>query len=129
MLVMAKQKNTRLEKHQLEAISDMVDRGLADNESEAHRMLLNEGKRAYGYKNGGYSDTALKQACGKLARAFLLIGVVLIGVTYFYPITFRILAVGPILSGLFLLGVESLLESHEPKVSNRIKRLFGGEAA
>jgi len=129
MLLMAKQKNTRLEKHQLEAISDMVDRGLADNESEAHRMLLNEGKRAYGYKNGSYSDTALKRICGELAKAFALIGIVLVGVTYFYPVSFRILAIGPLVSSGFLFAVESLLESYEPKVSNKIKGLFGGETA
>jgi len=126
---MAKQKNTRLEKHQLDAIEDMVDRDVADNESEAHRMLLNEGKRAYGYKNGGYTETTLKQATHEAAKWFLVAGLVLVGVTYFYPVSLRLVAIGPIVSGLFLMGVERVLESHEPKVSNKIKGLFGGETA
>jgi len=126
---MAETKSARFSREQTEAIEDMVDKGLADNQSEAHRMLVNAGMHEYGYSNGGYSETALKRICGELAKAFLLVGVVLVGVTYFYPITFRVLAVGPIVSGLFLLGVESVLENVEPKVSNRIKRLLGGESA
>jgi hypothetical protein len=64
-----------------------------------------------------------------LAKAFMLVGIVLVGVTYFYPVSFRILAIGPLVSSGFLFALESLLESHEPKVSNKIKRLFGGETA
>jgi len=126
---MAERKSVHLEQHQLEAIEDMVNRGLADNESEAHRILLNEGKRGYGYKNGSYSDTVLKSVCGEMSKLFLLAGVVLVGVTYFYPVSLRLVALGPIISGLFLLGVERILESHEPKVTNTLRGLIGGETA
>jgi len=126
---MAETKSARFSREQTEAIEDMVEKGLADNQSEAHRMLVNAGMHEYGYANGGYSETALKRICGELAKAFMLVGIVLVGVTYFYPVSFRILAIGPLVSSGFLFAVESVLESHEPKVSNKIKGLLGGETA
>jgi hypothetical protein len=126
---MAETKSARFSKAQTEAIEDMVEQGKADNQSEAHRMFVNAGMREYGYVNGGYTDTVLKQATHEAAKWFLVAGLVLVGVTYFYPVSLRLVAIGPIVSGLFLMGVERVLESHEPKVSNKIKGLFGGETA
>jgi len=126
---MAETKSARFTKEQADAIEDMAESGKADNQSEAHRMFVNAGMRAYGYKNGSYSDTVLKTVCGEMSKLFLLAGVVLVGVTYFYPVSLRLVALGPIISGLFLLGVERVLESHEPKVTNTLRGLIGGETA
>lgn len=129
LLVMAETRGARFNREQVQAIEDMVDKGIADNQSEAHRMLVNAGMHEYGYTNGGYSETALKTVCGEMAKLFLVSGLILVGVTYFYPVQLRLLAVGPIVSGLFLMGVERVLESHEPKVTNALRGLIGGETA
>lgn len=126
---MAKTKSARFTAAQIEAVEDMVEKGKADNESEAHRMFVNAGMREYGYVNGDYSDTTLKQATHEMAKLFLIAGVVLVGVTFFYPVSLRLIAIGPIVSGLFLLGVESVLESVEPRVTNKIRRVIVGETA
>jgi len=126
---MAETKSARFTKEQTAAIEDMVEKGKADNESEAHRMFVNAGMREYGYTNGGYNQTTLRKATQEMAKVFLVAGLALVGVTFFYPVTFRLMAIGPIVSGLFLLGVERILADVEPSVSNKIRGLFGGETA
>ena len=129
MLLMAKQKNTRLEKPQLDAISDMADRDIADNESEAHRLLLNAGMREYGYTNGGYSDTKLKQGVENSAWLLTVAGMVGLTFTFAYPIPARMPSFAVLAFGVFLFPVAQALEDYEPKVSNRLKSLLGGEKA
>jgi len=122
---MAERKSVRLEKQQLDTISDMDDRDLADNESEAHRMLLNAGMRAYGYQNGEYSETALKAGVEKIAWLLTVSGLVGIGFTFAYPVPARLPSFAVLAAGVGLFSVHQLLEKHEPKVSKRLKTLLG----
>lgn len=126
---MAQQKNTRLEKEQLDAISDMESRGVADNESEAHRMLLRAGMREYGYKNGNNTETALRAFVQRLSELFLIAGIVWTGITWYYPRVYAMPAIGLFLSGLACVGMDRVLESYEPGVSNYLKGFFSRGAA
>jgi len=124
---MAEHKTIRLEKHQIEAIEDMVDRGEADTQTEAHRILLNAGKREFGYKHGGCSETRLRSTLRKARNAFAWVAVALIGATWFYPVEFRLLVFMPLFSAGFLYLLDDVVGRHEPKVTKRLKGLFGGE--
>ncbi|MFB6198175.1 MAG: hypothetical protein ABEI52_07905 [Halobacteriaceae archaeon] len=126
---MAQQKNTRLEKHQIDAIKDMVERGVADNESEAHRMFLSAGMREYGYENGEYGDTALKGFVAQAAWLLTVTGLVGLVFTFAYPISARMPSFAVLVAGVGLIPVREWLESREPDVSNRLKELFGRETA
>jgi len=126
---MAERKSVRLEKHQLDAIEDMVERGIADNESEAHRMCLNAGKREFGYENGHYTDTTLKRTVYTVASLLTVAGVTGLVFTFAYPVPARLPSFSVVIVGGVLFGVHRLLQSHEPKVSKRLKRLLGGETA
>ena len=128
---MAQQKNTRLEKHQLDAIADMVDRGLADNESEAHRMLLNAGKEEFGYKNGQTvtTDTALNRLTQKFGYVFALIGIVWLATTITYPVSLRMPAIAALSSSVSCFAMHKALDAREPAVTNKLRALVGGESA
>jgi hypothetical protein len=126
---MAQQKNTRLEKHQLDAISDMVDRGVADNESEAHRMLLNAGKREYGYKNGGHADTLLKRGLSKIGVLLALTGIIGLAFTFAYPVPARVPSFSVLIVGAGMYAGSGVLEEYEPDVSRKLKQMVGGESA
>ena len=68
---MGEVKTARVTNTQSEAIGDMVDRGQADSESEAHRMFLDAGMAEYGYRaEGTTGDTRLKRLTAELARVF-----------------------------------------------------------
>ena len=120
-LGMAERTSVHLEQHQLDVIEDMAEEGKADNESEALRMFLNAGMREYGYRNGESNQTVLRTVIHEMAKLFFVSGLVLLGVTYFLPVELRLVAVGPIFSGLFLLGVDRALESVEPRVSKKLR--------
>lgn len=125
---MAELKSIRLEKHQIDAIEDMEERGDADTQTEAHKRLLNAGLREFGYFNGEYTDTALKSIVGQLSTYMLVAGVVWTGLTWYYPRVYAMPAIGLFLSGLFLGGVERALQDYEPRVTNKLKAMFGRKA-
>jgi len=125
---MAELKSVRLEKQQLDAIEDMDTSDIADNESEAHRMLLNAGMHEYGYRNGDYTDTTLRDINQEITRLLLYIGIGFIGLTLTLPsYEIRLVGFAFVVSGLGLLGVDRLLAEYEPTVSKRLKGLLGGE--
>jgi len=127
---MAEHKSVRLEKQQLDAIEDMDTQNIADNESEAHRMLLNAGMQEYGFTNGDYTDTTLRSFTQELARIFLYIGIGFVGLSLFIPLwETRLVGFALLVSGLSLVGVDQLLESYEPAVSERLSGMVGGEKA
>lgn len=126
---MAEQKNTRLEKHQTDAIEDMAEREIADNPSEAHRMLLNAGMREYGYENGSYTDTALKSFVGNVAWLFTIAGLTGLVFTFAYPVPARLPSFAVLVAGVMCFVGHRSLEKHEPGVSKRLKAVFGGESA
>jgi len=127
---MAERKSVRLEKQQLDAIEDMVDRGIADNESEAHRMCLNAGKREFGYKNGHYTDTRLKDWLTQGAYLLTMAGLVGLAFTFAYPVGARIPSFAVIVVGVSIQAfVVPAVEKREPKISKRLKGLLGGDTA
>jgi len=125
---MAERKSVRLEKQQLDAIKDMVERGIADNESEAHRMCLNAGKREFGYENGEYSQTTLLHFVQNAGWLLLVAGFVGLGFTFAYPVAARIPSVLVGMTGAISLAVADLLEDKEPDVTKSLKRLVGRSA-
>lgn len=126
---MAERKSVRLEKQQLDTISDMEERDLADNESEAHRMLLNAGMREYGYASGDYTDTRLKQLVEQSAWLLTVAGMVGLAFTFAYPIPTRVPSFAVLCFGVGLFPLAQALGDVEPRVSERLKRLLGGENA
>jgi hypothetical protein len=127
---MAERVSVQLEQHQREAISDMVDRGIADNESEAHRMCLNAGKREFGYKNGHYTETSLLSWLTQAAYLLTMAGLVGLAFTFAYPVGARIPSFAVIVVGVSIQAfVVPAVEKREPKVTKRLKGLLGGETA
>jgi len=126
---MAEVKSARFTKEQENAIADMVERDLADNESEAHRMLITSGMRGYGYTNGEYSETTLKRGVEAAAKSMTIAGMVGLAFTFAYPIAARVPSFAVLAFGVALYVAAQVLADAEPQVSNRIKRYFGGDSA
>jgi hypothetical protein len=126
---MAQVKSARFTKEQEQAIEDMVERGMADNESEAHRMFVNSGMREYGYQNGGYTNTALKGFVARGAWLLTVAGLVGLAFTFAYPVPARVPSFAVLVVGVVLFPVREWLDSREPDVSNKLRALFGGEKA
>lgn len=125
---MAETKSARFSKEQIDAIEDMVEQGRADNQSEAHRMFVNAGMREYGYVNGGMKETKLRWAVRETSKLCLYAGILLLGLTWLYPVIFRLAPFGPIVAGLVLHGADRALGSVEPDVSNYLRGLIGDAA-
>jgi len=125
---MAETKSARFSKEQVTAIEDMVEQGKADNQSEAHRMFVNAGMREYGYVNGALKETKLRWEVRETSKLCLYAGVLLLGLTWLYPVIFRLAPWGPIVAGLVLHGADRLLGNVEPDVSNWLRGLVGGTA-
>jgi hypothetical protein len=126
---MAEHKSIRLETHQIDAIEDMVDRGEADNQSEALRRLLNSGMAQYGYRAGKNGNTTLKTFTHRLMWAFALIGIVWMATTLAAPVALRMPAYAAMSASVGMFGVYRVLEAHEPAVTNKLRSLLGGEPA
>jgi hypothetical protein len=123
---MADRTSVRLEPKQTNAIEDMESRGLADNKAEAHRELLTAGMHAYGYRNGDYTETALKRLSAEFSKAFAWVGVGWLALTLLFPVQFRLGSVFAFSAALACSGMWVLLDRHEPKFTNGLKRVFGG---
>lgn len=117
---MAETYSARLTPQQEEALEAMSDNGDADNTSEALRMALDEGLIELGYRNGAKQETRLRATIQRFADAFGLLGIIVVGVTWLYPLGFRMWAIPIFLIALTLYGLDRLLADYEPDVSNRI---------
>lgn len=128
---MADHKTVRLESKQLAALSDMAEGDEADNESEALRAALNVGLSELGYYNGtGDPDGAIKHLARRFADAFALVGLILVGLTYWYPLGLRMVVAAPFAASIACYTLVRVLDAYELGVSERIQRLFpGGERA
>ena len=124
---MARQVNVRTDKDHREALDAMQEDSDADSRAEAMRQTSRTELARRGYLNGHSNQTTLRKATHLMARWFTIAGFVLLGVTWWYPVSFRIVVVAPIVSAAFLFGVERVLATVEPGVSNKIRGLFGGE--
>lgn len=114
---------------QVEAIQEMVEAGEADNQSEAIRRALRVGLSEMGYHNGVRTDTQLRTVARRFRDAFLLLGVLWVGVSFWLPIGWRSLAAAPVAAGLACHVIDRGLARREPDVSNRLRALVGGETA
>jgi len=119
----------QLEKHQRDVIKDMDERDIADNQSEAHRMLLNAGMDEYGYKNGGHTDTLLKRGLSKIGVLLALTGIIGLAFTFAYPVPARVPSFSVLIVGAGMYVGSEVLEEYEPKVSRKLKQMIGGESA
>lgn len=126
---MSTPRSVRVTNEHESCIEDMVDRGIADSGSEAHRLLLNEGMRQYGYAAGECRDTRLKWLCREFARAFAWVGIAWLALTLFFPVGFRVGAIFAVWASLGCVVLLFVLDRHEPAVSQRIARICRGESA
>ena len=115
-------KSVDLEQRQVEALEQMVDYGDADNQSEALRTALDAGAQSLGYRNGRKHDTTFRQSVRRMADAVGLLGLFIVGLTFWGPMEWRILVVVPFLMAAVLYGTDRLLARVEPTVSNRLFR-------
>jgi len=125
---MSEKLGVTFDESQVKALEEMQERGEADSYSEAGRIACSEGLRKLGYQNGENKDTMLKSTVQVLANVFTLTGMVGLGFTFAYPVPARLPSFAILAFGVFLYSAGKALEQHEPKVSKRLKRLFGGSA-
>ncbi len=115
---------------EVDAFREMkADRDI-DHMSEAVRVASRRGLQQLGYVSDSSRDTALRQTSRRFADALALVGLILVGLTWFYPIGFRMVAVAPFAASMACYGIDRALKHYEPAISERLGRLFGrGETA
>lgn len=124
---MGKSYSVRLPQRQEEVIEDMQDRGDADSDTEALRELIDAGMAQYGYRGRQKAETPLKQATSRFAWVFALIGLTWLATTVYLPVSLRVPAVFAFMASAGLFAFEKILESHEPGITNQLRRLYGGD--
>lgn len=107
----------------------MQEEDKADSYSEAVRIASHVGLQQLGYVNGQQKNTRLRAVSKRFADALALLGLCWVGLTFFHPIGFRAFAIPIFMMAIALYGVDRLLESVEPAVSNKITGIFRGEKA
>jgi cell division GTPase FtsZ len=116
------------DQNHVDGFEAMQDEGNADSYSEAVRRASIVGLREMGYINGESKHTALKSTVSKIGWVFTIAGLVGLAMTVAYPVPARVPSFAVLTFGVVMFPVHSALEKHEPKVSKRLKRLFGGSA-
>jgi len=119
---MGERKSLRFETQQLDAATDMVETGQADDQSKAIRKFIDEGMRQYGYTANGTEHTQLRWMAKELAKLTSYIGVGWLVFFWAFPVQFRMAGAFILLMALVLTGVYIVLDAKEPAISNR---LFG----
>lgn len=119
-------KGIRLEQRHQDAIEEAEEVGLGSNGQEAARALLDAGAKHHGL-NGHSGDTRLQGVVRRLADAFAFAGVVFIGLTFWFPLEVRAVALASTWGvAVVLYGLGRVLARVEPRVSVRIP--WGGVA-
>lgn len=124
---MGKPKSVRFNPAQKRALEDMIERGEASSETEAHRMLLNAGMQQFGYRVTGNGDTRLKWLAGEMARLLAYVGVGWIVFFWAFPVQFSVFGVAVLFMALSMVAAYMVLDAKEPKISKRLG-LVGGKA-
>lgn len=120
----------RLESGQKDAFEEMTRNGDADNDSEALRRSVNVGLAELGYLNGcQVKDTNLRVTARRFRDAFALLGVFMVGLTFWLPLELRAFAAAPFAASLGCWGLDRALEGRTFEVTHQIGRLFGGDRA
>jgi hypothetical protein len=127
---MAQNVTARTDKEHREALDHYVEHGHADSRSEAVRQTSQAELARMGYLNGATMDTSLRQTVREFARLFSYGGIFWFGFTILWSVEIRLAGVFLLCVGLVLFGVDQLLAKVEPRVTDRINRLFSrGETA
>lgn len=115
-----------VEQRQTEAVDQVQELGLAENKSEALRTLVNEGEVSLGL-NGHDGATRLQSVVKRLADAFGFAGIVFLGLTFWFPVEVRAVALASTWGvAVVLYGLDRVLARVEPRVSARLP--WGGVA-
>lgn len=122
---MAKQVNTRLERRQIDGIEAMESDGLADNQSEAHRLALDVGLSELGYATGATRQTWLVWFVNELSKVLVFLTVGWMGATLFFPVEFRAVTMYLLAATLGVVGVGQALTRFEPRVSEWMTSRMG----
>ena len=111
------------------ALKDIADSGEAENISEALRMTCREGLAKRGYAAGECRNTYLRKAIRRGADATALLGILWIGLTFFFPVVLRAFAIPIFMIAVTLYSADRVLAQAEPGVSDWLKGFLGGEPA
>lgn len=120
--------SVNLESGQKEAFDRMIDDEEADTQSEALRRTVSIGLAELGYLNGtppDTGDTRLRATARRFADAFGLLGLFLVGVTFWLPLELRMYVVAPFGAAIACHALDRVLETYEPAVSRRLARVLG----
>lgn len=120
---MADTVSVRLERSQIQAIEEMDDDEVADNQSEALRMALNAGLTELGYMNGGEYDSLLRINTRRAGLALGGAGMVVLGLSLFGPLAGRLIGVSLLLAAMTCYGVDRLLALLEPGVTLKFQQI------
>jgi hypothetical protein len=108
---MSKSTSVRLDTDHAKAIGDMVEHGEADSPSEALRQTSQADLARRGYLNGS-GESYWAWLLRRVGFAFMYAGLGAVALLYFLPVTFRIVAVVPLLSGLVCLAGSRAIDVH-----------------
>lgn len=124
---MSKATSVRVDNDHEAALGKMVDRGEADNPSEALRQTSQAELARRGYLDNSHATSYWAWALQRIAMAFMYVGAGAVAVLYFLPVRFRLVAVVPLLAGLVcLVGSRALAMHHDGgRVRRPLKRGSG----
>lgn len=123
---MRKPLSAKFDKRQRKALAEIQEDDHADNTSDAIRTAVDAGLAELGYINGEHEETRLEWLVGELARVFAYLGLGWLAATLYFPVGFRLYAVGWFVVALACMALQSILDSHEPGISHRLAQLTPG---
>lgn len=127
--VMGERITGNFDQDEVDAFSELKEERGIEHMSEAVRIASRTGLQQLGYVSESGRDTTLRQTSRRFADAFALVALIMVGLTWAYPIGLRILVVGPLAASMSCYGLDRALKHYEPAISKRIAGLFGGETA
>lgn len=113
---------------EVEAFSELKEERDIEHMSEAVRIASRTGLQQLGYVSESVRDTTLRQTTRRFADAFALVALIMMGLTWAYPIGLRILVVGPLAASISCYGLDRALKHYQPALSRQLSR-FRGEKA
>ncbi len=126
---MRKPLSAKFDKRQRDGLAEIQEDGLADNTSDAIRTAVDAGLSELGYTNGSHDQTRLEWLAGELARVFAYLGLGWLAATLYFPVGFRLYAVGWFVVSLACMALQNALESHEPGISQWLGTFTPGDSS
>lgn len=126
---MADTVSVRLERSQIQAIEEMDDDEVADNQSEALRMALNAGLTELGYMNNGEYDSLLRINTRRAGLALGGAGMVVLGLSLFGSLAGRLIGVSLLLAAMTCYGLDRVLAHLEPDVTLKFQQITRARTA